>query len=132
VSRPVAADILRAFRRLRKSEAKIGDIMVTARKWRWLGSVAGALAAGLLFAASAIAQTATAPSGPPITIGFSMALTGSLAVNGKSGLLATQIWAEDVNARGGLLGRPVKLIYYDDQSNPSQVPGIYTKLLDVD
>jgi branched-chain amino acid transport system substrate-binding protein len=106
--------------------------MVTARKWRWLGSVAGALAAGLLFAASAIAQTATAPSGPPITIGFSMALTGSLAVNGKSGLLATQIWAEDVNARGGLLGHPVKLIYYDDQTNPSLVPGIYTKLLDVD
>ena len=61
-----------------------------------------------------------------------MALTGSLAVNGKSGLLATQIWAEDVNAKGGLLGRPVKLVYYDDQTNPSQVPGIYTKLLDVD
>ena len=61
-----------------------------------------------------------------------MALTGSLAVNGKSGLLATQIWAEDVNAKGGLLGRPVKLVFYDDQTNPSQVPGIYTKLLDVD
>ena len=39
---------------------------------------------------------------------------------------------EDVNAKGGLLGRPVKLIYYDDQSNPSTVPAIYTKLLDVD
>ena len=43
-----------------------------------------------------------------------------------------QIWAEDVNAKGGLLGRPVKLVYYDDQTNPSTVPGIYTKLLDVD
>ncbi len=41
-------------------------------------------------------------------------------------------WEEDVNAKGGLLGRPVKLVYYDDQSNPSTVPGIYTKLLDVD
>ena len=81
-------------------------------------------------AASALAQTA--PSGPPLTIGFSMALTGSLAVNGKSGLLAMQIWADDVNAKGGILGRPVKLDYYDDQSNPSLVPGIYTKLLDVD
>src|SRR5215831_13837390 len=80
-------------------------------------------------AATAWAQT---PSGPPITIGFSMALTGSLAVNGKSGLLAMQIWAEDQNAKGGLLGRPVKLDYYDDQTNPSLVPGIYTKLLDVD
>jgi branched-chain amino acid transport system substrate-binding protein len=47
-------------------------------------------------------------------------------------LLAQKIWEEDVNAKGGLLGRPVKLIYYDDQSNPSTVPGIYTKLLDVD
>jgi branched-chain amino acid transport system substrate-binding protein len=61
-----------------------------------------------------------------------MALTGSLAVNGKSGLLATQIWAEDVNAKGGILGRPIKLVFYDDQTNPSLVPGIYTKLMDVD
>jgi branched-chain amino acid transport system substrate-binding protein len=75
---------------------------------------------------------AEAPSGPPITIGFSMPLTGGLAVNGTSGLLAMQIWAEDTNAKGGLLSRPVKLDYYDDQTNPSLVPGIYTKLLDVD
>ena len=68
----------------------------------------------------------------PITIGLSMALTGGLAAVGKSGLLAMQIWAENTNAKGGLLGRPVKLIYYDDQSNPSTVPGIYTKLINVD
>jgi branched-chain amino acid transport system substrate-binding protein len=93
-----------------------------------------AMLAGLLIAASvASAQTAPpAPSGEPITIGFSMALTGSLAVNGKSGLLAMQIWAEDTNTKGGLLGRPVKLVFYDDQTNSSLVPGIYTKLLDVD
>ncbi|MBV9150439.1 MAG: ABC transporter substrate-binding protein, partial [Alphaproteobacteria bacterium] len=75
---------------------------------------------------------AQAPSGDPITIGFSMPLTGGLAVNGTSGLLAMQIWAEDQNAKGGLLGRPVKLVYYDDQTNPALVPGIHTKLLDVD
>jgi branched-chain amino acid transport system substrate-binding protein len=80
----------------------------------------------------AVSAWAQAPSGPPIQIGFSMALTGSLAVNGKSGLLAMQIWAENQNAKGGLLGRPVKLVFYDDQTNPSLVPGIYTKLLDVD
>src|SRR5271155_5475455 len=91
---------------------------------------AAAFVAILFGAASALAQTA--PSGQPITIGFSMALTGSLAVNGKSGLLAMQIWAEDTNAKGGLLGRPVKLDFYDDQTNASLVPGIYTKLLDVD
>ena len=61
-----------------------------------------------------------------------MALTGGLAPNGKAALLAMQIWEESINANGGLLGRPVKLVYYDDQSNPATVPGIYTKLLDVD
>jgi len=69
---------------------------------------------------------------PPITIGFGMALTGGLAPNGKAALLAMQIWVEDTNAKGGLLSRPVKLITYDDQSNPALVPGIVTKLLDVD
>ena len=75
---------------------------------------------------------AIAQAGPPIKIGYSMALTGGLAPNGRSGLLAQKIWEEDVNAKGGLLGRPVRLVYYDDQSNPSTVPGIYTKLLDID
>ena len=68
----------------------------------------------------------------PIKIGFGMALTGGLAGNGKAALVAMKIWAEEVNAKGGLLGRPVQLIYYDDQTNPALVPGIYTKLLDVD
>jgi branched-chain amino acid transport system substrate-binding protein len=68
----------------------------------------------------------------PIRIGFGMALTGGLAANGKSALVAMQIWEADINAKGGLLGRPVKLVFYDDQSTPSTVPGIYTKLLDVD
>src|SRR5882757_171267 len=45
---------------------------------------------------------------------------------------ATASWADDVNAKGGLLERPVKLIFYDDQTNPSIVPGLYTKLIDVD
>jgi branched-chain amino acid transport system substrate-binding protein len=67
-----------------------------------------------------------------ITIGFGMALTGGLAAIGKTGLLAIQIWRDEVNAKGGLMGKQVKLIWYDDQSNPSTVPGIYTKLLDID
>jgi len=79
-----------------------------------------------------LTDSVVAQSGQPIKIGFSMAMTGGLAANGKSALLAQKIWEEDVNAKGGLLGRPVKLVYYDDQSNPSTVPGIYAKLLDVD
>jgi branched-chain amino acid transport system substrate-binding protein len=85
------------------------------------------LAASVMFAGPPAAHAAD-----PITIGFGMALTGGLAPNGKAALLAMQIWEEEINAKGGLLGRPVKLVYYDDQSNPSTVPGIYTKLLDVD
>ncbi len=68
----------------------------------------------------------------PIKIGFSMSQSGPLAGNGKSALLAMKIWAEDQNAKGGLLGRPVELVYYDDQSSPSNAPPIYTKLIDID
>src|SRR5262245_10173794 len=68
----------------------------------------------------------------PIKIGLGMALTGGLSANGKPALLAMQIWKDEVNKKGGLLGRPVEIIYYDDQTNPATVPGIYTKLLDVD
>lgn len=82
-------------------------------------------------AAAGIAAPAIAQN-KPFTIGFSMNLTGPLAPNGKAALLASQIWESDINAKGGLLGRPVKLVYYDDQSNPSTVPGLYTKLMDVD
>jgi branched-chain amino acid transport system substrate-binding protein len=98
-------------------------------KWLFARAALLAAAASLVMATGAAAQ---APAGQPIKIGSSMAMTGGLGPNGKSALLAWKIWEEEVNAKGGLLGRPVKLIYYDDQSNPATVPGIYTKLLDVD
>jgi branched-chain amino acid transport system substrate-binding protein len=97
-----------------------------------LKSVISAAAIIVLAAVAVHIDGAAAQSGAPIKIGFSMALTGGLAPNGKSALLAQKIWEADVNAKGGLLGRPVRLVYYDDQSNPSTVPGIYTKLLDLD
>lgn len=83
-------------------------------------------------ALAALTIPAAAQSAAPIKVGFSMALSGGLAGGGKAALLSYQIWAEDVNARGGLLGRKVELVYYDDQTNPSAVPSIYTKLLDID
>ncbi len=89
--------------------------------------IGAALLSPALATKSAFAQGAA-----PIKIGFGMALTGPLAPNGQQALLGSQIWAEKVNAKGGLLGRKVELVHYDDQSNPSTVPGIYTKLLDVD
>ncbi len=94
--------------------------------------VVASLFATAALAALAIPAGAQAPSGQPLTIGFSMALTGPLSPNGKSALLGMKIWEEEINAKGGLLGRPVKLVYYDDQSQAAPVPGIYTKLIDVD
>lgn len=85
------------------------------------------IVAVLLLFWSAAGQAAEA-----IKIGFSVSLTGGLASSGKANLLAQQIWMEQINAQGGLLGRPVQLVYYDDQSNASMVPAIYAKLLDVD
>jgi branched-chain amino acid transport system substrate-binding protein len=104
--------------------------MLRYLKSRALASIVGAVAAlavAMSFSASAYAQ-----SKEPIKIGFAMALTGFLSPNGKQALLAMQIWAEKTNKAGGLLGRQVKLVYYDDKSSPAEIPGIYTKLLDVD
>src|ERR1700722_14932993 len=68
----------------------------------------------------------------PIRIGFGMSLTGPLAPAGKQSLLAMEIWRDEVNAKGGLIGRPVQLVYYDDQSNPANVPSLYAKIIDLD
>ncbi|MBL6455533.1 amino acid ABC transporter substrate-binding protein [Belnapia sp. T6] len=91
----------------------------------------GRLAAGATVIAAAPGLAFAQPANP-IRIGYSMSLSGGLAPNGRSSLLAHKIWQEDVNARGGINGRPVELVYYDDQSAPANVPGLYTKLLDVD
>jgi branched-chain amino acid transport system substrate-binding protein len=69
---------------------------------------------------------------PPIKIGMSMPQTGGLAGGGKASLLGIEIWRDNVNAKGGLLGRKVELVVYDDKSSASETPAIYSKLLDVD
>ncbi len=84
----------------------------------------------LVLAAALTALPARAAE--PIKVGFSMALTGGTAAIGKQILLTLQLWRDDINAKGGLLGRPIELVYYDDQTDPSVVPGIYAKLINVD
>jgi len=98
----------------------IRHLLLAVRTWLWL--------------ALSICMLAPAPgrAADPIKVGFSMALTGAVAPNGRQLLLALEIWRDDVNAKGGLLGRPIELVYYDDQSNPANVPGIYTKLIAID
>lgn len=99
------------------------------RSTPWARLIAAVLAVALVLPVAGVPAVAAAE---PIRIGFGMALTGGLAGNGKAALLAMQIWADDVNKKGGLLGRKVELIHYDDQTKPATVPGIYTKLIDVD
>jgi branched-chain amino acid transport system substrate-binding protein len=93
-----------------------------------LGGTIIAAVSGLIFGltSAALAQQ------PPIKIGMSMAQTGGLAGGGKASQLGIEIWRDDVNAKGGLLGRKVELIVYDDKSSASETPAIYSKLLDVD
>jgi branched-chain amino acid transport system substrate-binding protein len=110
------------------------DVMARARSAAVSKTSATLLSAlvAMLWLTAIAPAAAQAPSGEPIKIGFSVSLTGGLASSGKAHLLSKQIWAEEINARGGLLGRPVKLVYYDDQTNAATVPGIYAKLMDVD
>jgi branched-chain amino acid transport system substrate-binding protein len=77
-------------------------------------------------------HAAPAQAADPMKVGLSLSLTGAVASNGKQILMALELWRDDVNAKGGLLGRPVGLVYYDDQSSPSTVPALYTKLITVD
>jgi len=92
----------------------------------------------LLATASAGAALAASPINllqaqqAPIKIGMSMPQTGGLAGGGKPSLLGIEIWRDDVNAKGGLLGRKVELVVYDDKSSASETPAIYSKLIDVD
>jgi branched-chain amino acid transport system substrate-binding protein len=103
------------------------SIAISAARKAWMPALVLMLTAlaGAALSTSALAQE-------PIKIGFSVSLTGGLASSGKAHLMSKQIWAEEINAKGGLLGRPVKLVYYDDQTSAATLPGIYAKLLDVD
>jgi branched-chain amino acid transport system substrate-binding protein len=89
-------------------------------------------------AAGAAAVTAAVPGSrafaqaKTVKIGMSMPQTGSLGAGGKAELVAIRMWVDDVNKKGGLLGRQIEFIVYDDQTRPDLTPQIYTKLLDVD
>jgi branched-chain amino acid transport system substrate-binding protein len=94
-----------------------------------LRTVAALFSAGLLYLSGAPSPTQAAD---PIKVGVGLALSGAGAPAGKMLLASLEMWRDDVNAKGGLLGRQIELINYDDQSTPSNVPGIYTKLITVD
>jgi branched-chain amino acid transport system substrate-binding protein len=99
---------------------------------RIFGNWSRARAVAALMIAGTLMLPAVARAAAPVRVGLSVALTGGVAPAGKQVLAALQIWRDDINAKGGLLGRPVELVFYDDQSNPQNVPGLYTKLIEID
>ena len=101
-------------------------------KKKMLRGIVGGLISGLALAAWLAFFPSPGSAADPVKVGFSLGLTGANAPNGGQLLLALEIWRDDVNAKGGLLGRPVQLDYYDDQTNPANEPNIYTKLIAVD
>src|ERR1700682_2917100 len=105
----------------------------TKKRDIWGGSMKRRTFLGGTIAAAVLGQTSgVVAQQPPIKIGMSMAQTGGLAGGGKASLLGIEVWRDDINAKGGLLGRQVELVVYDDKSSASETPAIYSKLLDVD
>jgi branched-chain amino acid transport system substrate-binding protein len=72
------------------------------------------------------------PTGTPVTVGFTVSLTGSFSADGQAVLKGYQLWRDDVNGHDGLLGRPVKLVYLNDNSDPKVAAKDYTKLITQD
>jgi branched-chain amino acid transport system substrate-binding protein len=88
--------------------------------------------AGAVASVALVVSLAPARAADPIRIGSSLSLTGATAPAGRQVQAGLDIWRDHVNARGGLLGRPVEFVYYDDQASPANVPGIYAKLIGID
>lgn len=90
---------------------------------------------GLILAACGTNNEAggTSPSsGNPITIGVSVSLTGDFSGDGKALQQGYDLWAQDINAKGGLLGHKVTMKYVDDASSTQQVVTNYTNLITQD
>ena len=66
-----------------------------------------------------------------IKVGLTVSLSGDLAELGQQQLQGMQMWQEDVNSRGELLGRPVKLVHYDDRSDPATSARLYQRLINI-
>jgi branched-chain amino acid transport system substrate-binding protein len=77
-------------------------------------------------------EPADAPQGDPIRIGGTLGLTGAFAEPSAGYLAAYEYWEERINAEGGLLGRPVELLIYDDESTPTVAQDLFQRLIDED
>jgi len=98
---------------------------------RYLAFASAAVLASSLVAACGSSSN-SGGSSSPILIGASLSLTGDFSADGQAYEKGYKLWASEVNAHGGLLGRPVKLIIKNDNSSPTQVDTNYTDLITVD
>lgn len=85
-----------------------------------------AIAAGSLGLAAGAAQ---AQNSDPVHIGSTLALTGPLSATALVHKLVGEIYVEDLNSRGGLLGRKVEWTVKDDQSKPEVARTLYEQLV---
>ncbi len=102
-------------------------------RFLFLGTTA-AVTAAMLASCSSSGSTSpstspTASTKAPIVIGASLSLTGDFSADGQAFQRGYELWAHDVNAAGGLLGRQVQLKILNDASSPTQVVTNYTKLI---
>ncbi len=105
--------------------------MIGRHTWRTL-SVAGTLIALLATLAACGSTSSTPQTSTPIKIGFTLSLTGDFSADGMAFQQGYQLWADKINSSGGLLGRKVQLVPYDDASSTDQVTTDYQKLITVD
>ena len=87
---------------------------------------------GAVLAVALAVSAVAAPSGPPIRIGGTLALTGPLAATALLHKITAEIYIEELNRGHGLLGRPVEWVLLDDQSKPEITRTLYEKLITVD
>jgi branched-chain amino acid transport system substrate-binding protein len=95
-------------------------------------AAASATALAVAACGSTSASTTASSSAQPITVGISLPLTGSFAADGQATENGYKLWASDLNANGGLLGRPVRLKILNDNSNEKLVTSQYTQLITQD
>ena len=98
---------------------------------RRVATAGAVLAAVGVFVAFAGSSTGSAASGT-VTIGASLSLSGDFAADGQAFQRGYQLWAKDQNAKGGLLGKTIKLDIVSDASQPAQVTTNYNKLIGSD
>ena len=94
-----------------------------------MGKAFQSVAVRILLTIAALASAGAAAAAQPVTIGISLGLTGQYSIPSEMQKRAYELWRDEVNARGGLLGRPIQLVVRDDRSDPSLALRIYSEFV---